>query len=95
MLHPRYISGARRIAPSDSAYVTCLTAFCLPERVAFRVESQSPPGLGVLDLIFHLPVADQLIAHDAAMSGSVTCSDLPGSHARESAVLNAPAHIDS
>ena len=90
-----YIRRAH-INPSDSTYAaTCLNALCLPHRMAFRVERKSPPCLGIFDFIFHLAVGYRLITHDAEVSRSISCSDLPRSYARQSAVLNALAHVDS
>jgi hypothetical protein len=61
--------------------------------MALRVEMQCPAGLGVFYLVFDLPVADRLITDNAEVPRSVTGSDLPGSLARESTLLNPLAHV--
>lgn len=66
----------------------------MPQRMALRVERQSPTSFGVFDFIFHFAVADRLVTHDADVSRSITCSDLLRSRVREPAVLNAVAHTD-
>jgi len=87
--------GRALIGVSDSTYPKFFSALRLPQRMAVRVEKQSPPGPGVFDFIFHLLVADRIITHDAEVSRPVTCSDLSRSHPREQAVLDALTHAHS